>query len=290
MALTYDDSEKGIPIAKVVNQKKIIYLVDTDDYNVVPEKSIVSADYVCPYCKHKFSSKASLLKHLKNACKQKGSVVMKTYPSIELKTGMLRKLPVDDHEVIFVTGPPKCGKSHWVNEYVKAYIQMFKRDVHLFTRLEQDDTLNAEMYNRIPITNELPENPFKLEDFANSLVIFDDIESSEFKKGTEYVYNLLDDMILNGRHHNINVIFCNQMCRLGKKTRRVLACLTMLVIYPSSGETYQSEHLLKEYCGFSKSQINEIFNIKSRWVAYSRPKPQYIMYERGIYMMGKKCY
>lgn len=158
--------------------------------------------------------------------------------------------------------------------------------------VKHDMTLenNVKDYIYIPITDELIKDPFKLEDFSNSLVIFDDIESSEFPKATQKAYNLLDDLIKNGRHCNTAVIFCNQECRMGKRTKPILSMITTLVIFPQGCSLYQTSKLLQQYVGFSKSQIEKVLKINSRWVAISLAKPQYIMHEHGVYMVGKDIY
>ena len=262
-------------------------------FDEIPKTNQHAYTYKCPYCKIVLKTKQNLIHHLTHSCPKKDSIEMHTKATIRLKPyEFLMKLPVDDHEIIFVTGPPKCGKSYWINEYVKAYKQMFGRKVFLFTRNEHDDTLanDEDKYIKITISDDLDADPLTLDDLRDSLIIMDDIESSEHKKGTQRAYNLLDDVCKNGRHYNINVIFANQECRMGVKTKKILSMLTMLVIYPSSGETYQCERLLKEYAGRSKSEINLIMNLQSRWVAFSRPKPQYVMGEHDIYMIGKEIY
>ena len=202
-------------------------------------------------------------------------------------------MPQDDHEIIFVSGPPKCGKSYWVNQYVKKYKDIFdNRKVFLFTRLQHDVTLEKDIdnYIKIFITDSFITDPFKLEDFTNSLCIFDDIESSEFPKATQKAFNLLDDICRNGRHHNISCILCHQETRMGKKTKPLLTMITSLVIFPKTGNIYQMSHVLKEQIGMSKSQINKVMSLSSRWVVINRACPQYIMYDKGVYLLNKDVY
>jgi hypothetical protein len=201
-------------------------------------------------------------------------------------------LPIEEHEVIFATGPPKCGKSYWVNEYVKAFKFMIGSPVYRISRVEHDETLekNKKNYIHIPVTDEMVKDPFKLEDFSNSLVIFDDIESSEFPKATKKCYDLLGDMCKNGRHHKIAVIFCNQESRMGLKTKPILSTVTTLVIFPQNASLYQTERLLKEHVGMSKIQVNDALHLNSRWMVISKASPQYVLYEHGVYLLGKELY
>ena len=217
---------------------------------------------------------------------------METMPFIELNDEVLFKLPLDDHELIFVTGAPKSGKTYWTNEFVKRAIALYKKKAILITRLNEDETLknDEKLYTRIVINPELLIDKFTLEDFNDSIVIFDDIESSEYKKVTEYLYDLLSDMAKNGRHHNITIIFTNQMAMMYKRTREILSMLTTLVIFPNSGSAYHMRRLLRTYIGLEKAEVDKVLGLKSRWVSISREKPQYVMYEGGVYLLGADSY
>ena len=291
MSLTYKDSANAVPIAKIKGSNKIIYLLSNS--TVFEKVDRYDKKVKCPYCKKELSTKQKLLYHL-TICEKKNHHI-DTKPRILLSVlEFMEKLPLplEEHEVIFCTGPPKCGKTYWVNEYVKMFKHVFKLPVFRLSRVSHDETLRKEEkhYLNIPIDNEIVENPLKLEDFADSLVIFDDIESSEFPKATKMAYNLLDDMCKNGRHHRIAVIFCNQECRMGTKTKPILSTVTTLVIFPQNASLYQTERLLKDHVGMSKTQIKDALNLNTRWEVISKATPQYIMYEHGVYLLGKELY
>ena len=61
---------------------------------------------------------------------------METMPFIELNDEVLFKLPLDDHELIFVTGAPKSGKTYWTNEFVKRAIALYKKKAILTNKPE----------------------------------------------------------------------------------------------------------------------------------------------------------
>ena len=291
MSLTYKDSTNAIPIAKIKGSGKVIYILENS--TVFEKITTYDKKVKCPYCKKELSTKQKLAYHLTICNQRTHNIDVK--PKIQLNMfEFIEKLPLplEEHEVIFCTGPPKCGKTYWVNEYVKMFIHIYKLPVFRISRVNKDETLKKEEKNylNIPIDNELVTNPFKLEDFANSLVIFDDIESSEFPKATKNAYNLLDDMCKNGRHHRIAVIFCNQESRMGTKTKAILSTVTTLVIFPKNASLYQTERLLKDHVGMSKTQIKDALNLNTRWEVISKASPQYIMHEHGIYMLGKELY
>lgn len=295
MSLTYNESKYAIPIAKIRGENKIIYLLpDSDDFQELPTKNVVKTTYKCPYCKVVIKAKQQFIHHLMHSCHKKMTAILNTKPSIKLNIGdKLFPLPNENNRVFFVTGAPGCGKSFFTNELVKFYKAMYpEKDVFLVTRLEHDETLKKDIgnYNVIHINQSIIDDPFRMEDFEHSLMIYDDIESSEFPKATQAMYNLLDDVCKNGRHHDISVIFCNQECRMGKKTKPILTMLTNLVIFPKSASEYQTDRLLRDYIGMTKAQITDIMSLNSRWVCISRIVPKFVLYEGGAYMIGKEIY
>jgi hypothetical protein len=291
MSLTYKESANAIPIAKIKGSGRVIFLLPNS--TVFKHVSKYQAKIRCPHCKKELSNKDRLKYHL-TICPKRNQYI-DVRPKIELnENDFLQKLPLplEEHEVMFVTGVPKCGKTYFVNEYAKLFKYLFDLPVYRISRVDHDETLKRDekKYINIPITDELVNDPFKLEDFSNSLVIFDDIESSEFPKATKKAYSLLDDMCKNGRHHRINVVFCNQECRMGIKTKPILSTVTTLVIFPQNCSLFQTERLLKDHVGMSKVQINNALKINSRWLVISKASPQYIMHEHGIYLLGKELY
>jgi len=292
MSLSFKPKANSIPIAKIKGTKNVIFLLPDDDtFQIIPDSNVRECIYKCSYCGVTVSSKQQLIYHIKSRCKNTKNV-RDIYPSISITQGIIQKLPLDDHEIIFITGPPKCGKTYWMNEYVKLYKKIFGGRVIIFSMHKQDPTLSKDIENYIlvDVTDDLLNEKFELKDLANSLVIFDDINSSKFPKATKYLLNLMEDISCNGRHHSINLIYINQECRAGQITKKILTMFTALVIFPSSGETYQCEKLLKEYCGMNKSRLSRIMAMDTRWVMFSRPKPQYIITEKSVSILGKELY
>jgi len=290
MSLTYTKSTNGVPIAKTSGNKIIYLLENSKVFPDIPKINIHEISYTCPYCKHTLATKHALLYHLHHACKKKSSICRgyDVKPSIELdEITTLFKLPLE-FESIMVCGPPGCGKSYWVNEYVKRFKELYinNNKVFLITRLEHDTTIenNIDDYVRISIDDNFDQ--YKMEDFENSVVIFDDIESAEYKKGTASAYALLDDISKNGRHHNISVIFCNQECRMGKKTKCILTVISGLVVF-MNGNHYQMSSLLRDHVGMNKAQVAKVMTLPSRWAYISRRVPQYILHQKGIYLLNK---
>lgn len=292
MALTLSTKHTdAMPVAKIKGTRRVISLLPDDTtFMSIPESRVREATYVCTFCGQPQSSKEQLIYHMKSTCR--ATFNGDKYPSITIERGELVKIPANDHEIIFITGPPKCGKSYWMNEYVRMYKSIFGGRVIMFTMHEHDPTLAKDQDNYITVglSEELLADKLELKDLANSLVIFDDINSSKYPKVTKYLLGLMDDIACNGRHYNINLIYINQECRAGLITKKILTMFTQLVIFPSSGESYQCQKLLKEYCGMSKHRITRIMAMPVRWVMFSRSKPQYILTEKTVAILGKEIY
>ena len=68
MALTYLETKESIPIAVNKINKKVLFLVDSDEFKEIPKKNLSKYSFVCPYCKRKCSTKQSLIYHLSHTC------------------------------------------------------------------------------------------------------------------------------------------------------------------------------------------------------------------------------
>lgn len=296
MSFTFKDSKNAIPVAKIRDSDKILYILnDSDVFTELPRKNVNSITYKCPYCKKIIASKSGFIYHIEKSCERKRSVVMDTKAVIELSKLdelMIIPQPLEEHNVIMVTGPPKCGKSYFTNEYVKAFRKInVNSDVYRVSAVDNDKTLenDSEKYTTIPI-DIFEKNELSKDTFENSLVIFDDIESSKFKKATDKAYSLMSELSKNGRHIKADVIFANQECRMGARTKKILSCLTHVVIFPKGGSVYQYSRLLKDHVGLSKSEVEQILNLNSRWVMIAIQRPQYVIYQHGAFIIGKTCY
>jgi thiol-disulfide isomerase/thioredoxin len=291
MSLTTKKSPDGQPIAKVTESKTVVYLLPDDEnqqFYEIPDVNVRSVEYKCPYCRKLQSSKQQLIYHMNNTCK--GNFHSDKMP-VMVFDRPIQHIPSSKREVIFISGIPGCGKSYWMNQYVDFYKKMYKNNpVILFTTHEHDESIDESKYVKVLLSETLADEPFELKDLANSLVIFDDIDSSKYPTVTKYLLSLMDDIARNGRHHNIYLIYINQSCRLGHQTKNILTMLTHLVVFPNSGESYQCEHLLKEYCGMSKQRIKKIMSMSTRTLLFSRAKPQYIQTDNAIYILGKEIY
>lgn len=304
-----NERSDGIPIALVYNKKdvkggtplgkpkKIIYSCDYSDSDSDSESDV---DYnQCPKCKKHFSSKFNTNRHIKNSCPFY-KVVQKSKPNEKVNEIKLNKDEIicsqfpnpKLRDICYVAAPYGAGKSTYTENYIKSFMELFDKDIFLISRIEDDkafrDLIDNDEMQVIDIQDEsLLEYPLGAkEDLYNSLVIFDDYEllDKDIQKSIEIT---LKDVILNGRDqadkgNDIYAVITAHQISNYSKTRDILNECSSITIFPNAGSTYHIKRVLKEYCGFSKKDINKILKL-GRWVTIYKRAPQWVLYNKGVF-------
>ena len=205
------------------------------------------------------------------------------------KDQYLKVLPSSDPEqrhCAYVFGPSGSGKSTWISNYADGYKKMYpKNPVILFSRLDEDESIDKINPTRIELGEDLLDNPIKPEDLPASLLIFDDTDTIKNKKIRNELNELKSDLLETGRHNNINVVIVSHLASNYKETRIVLNESNYIVFFPRCGATQQIMYVLKGYCGLGKKDIEKIMSLQSRWVCLSRRAPMFVLHEYGSYLL-----
>jgi len=192
-----------------------------------------------------------------------------------------------EREIMYITGASGSGKSTYIKNYVKQYKKAYPTaEIYIFSALDDDESIDELGGKRIMIDNSLYEDPIKVEEFAKSCVIFDDIDVISDKKIRGEVYNILNQILEIGRHHKISCCISNHLPTAGKDTKRVLNEAHSIVYFPHSGSLRGLKYLLTEYIGLDKNDIKKIKASKSRWCCIFKNYPQIAMTERMIYLLS----
>ena len=188
-------------------------------------------------------------------------------------------------EKLFVAAPSGSGKSYYSGKWIKEYMKMFKdSECFVFSPIEYDKALDSNDIIRVDLDQYLLNNPLKIQDLEDSLVVFDDCESLKSKPMRDYVNYLRDSILETGRHYNIRMIWIAHLISNYTDTRRLLNESTCVCTFPKSGSgTYQIKKFLQIQCGLEKTEISRFLTQPSRWVSIYRSYPQYVMHERGCY-------
>lgn len=315
-------NKKGIPVCCFKNQdgdEQIIYL--KKDY-IRPVKK-VKLKKTCEYCRKEFYGASELRKHLASACKKKDIEQFKEFiirslkneldrddllsmilrnengDCIEIDNDTMIPLPRKDiREIIYVAGCQGSGKSYYTAQYLNKFAEHFPdHNMFLFSRIENDtnfEKLKGEGF-MIPINIDtlLDEDDDPIDcktELLKSICIFDDIETMDTGV-TKYLELLRNDVIKNGRDQALedNDIYCistSHQLSDYKKTRDLLNECTSITIFPRSGGSYGLNRVLKLYFGLAPKQIKKIKNLPSRWVTLYSGFPQYVVHQRGCYLLS----
>jgi len=191
-------------------------------------------------------------------------------------------------ECIYVCGPSGSGKSYWTAMYLKEYLKIWPdRKAYLFSRKDYDPAFNnINNLNRIVINEEMIKCPeqFKYTEFADSLVIFDDIDTFE-PIIKAFLMHIVNDLLEMGRQDNVSVIRMSHLLNKGIETKTILNEMNSIVIFPHGSSFYAIEYCLRNYLGLSKEQIKKIHSLPSRWVEIFKNYPMTVLYEKGIYLL-----
>jgi len=185
-----------------------------------------------------------------------------------------------------VTGKNGSGKSYWTGQYMNMYHKMFPENpIFIFSKKNEDEAYDCHTFvTRIPLDEEFLETELDVEQFRDSLCVFDDIENC--KKGVnEKVHSLLDNLSETGRSNNIYIILCNHLSMMGAKTKRSLNESDSVVIFKNSSP-FHVKNLLSKYVGLDCEQIATIMSLPSRWVFIKKDEPQYVVTENKVFLLN----
>jgi hypothetical protein len=296
-------------------QKKKIFFKG----NIIRKKNMLSLADGLPVAKIKGGPDDGVIIHLKKPqLRLSATHIIKAdkneSSSVELEDnncGIMRPIANSEHhEILYVCGPSGSGKSTYIGNYVKSYKQVFpKKRIVVISGVHKDKPLDdIEGIKRLDVTDEtLIDNPLVVDDFRGenygSLVIFDDFDSITDKKIREAVFDFLDRLLKTCRIHtdeklsmkqrrnlDIDVMVTGHQIFNYKATREIINELTSITIFPQAGNSYQITQFLKRYMGLDLKNIDRIYEIGeiSRWVTLYRQFPQWVLYEKGCYMLKRK--
>jgi len=190
-------------------------------------------------------------------------------------------------EKVYISGVSGSGKSTYTGKYIKEFKKMFKNDeIFVFSSVSKDEAFDKFNPIRIPIDEDLLEEPLNISDFENSLTIFDDTDTIRNKIYRDIVNGIKAEMIEIGRHYKARCIITSHMISNYRSTRQILNEATSITFFPKSSGTYHIKNYLKTYAGLDKSQIQKILKISSRWITIYRTYPSYIVWEHGISILA----
>jgi hypothetical protein len=186
----------------------------------------------------------------------------------------------------YTSGISGAGKSTFVSTLADEYKKLYPENyVYLFSMKKEDPVFDEKgIIDRIIIDDDLINEELTLEDFKDSLVIFDDTATLPAKY-RDYVDKIKAQLLECGRSQHTSVICTEHLATNGAQTRLVINECTTYTIFPHAVSNKANlERFLKKYCGFSATETRKILDLPSRWVMIKNTHPRYILCETMCYI------
>lgn len=198
--------------------------------------------------------------------------------------------PTQERYIYYIIGRSGSGKSYFIKQWIQNfYHELYKkRPIYVFSYLDNDKTLDELKYlKRIKLDMEfLEDDEISSKDFANSCVIFDDVDNIKNKAIKRKVDHLLNEILTVGRHNNVSALITRHTATNGQDTKIILAETHAYIVFPSGIGNRPLKYLLDNYLGLDNKQIKKIKNSKSRYVCIQRTFPLSVVSEKECYILS----
>ena len=216
----------------------------------------------------------------------KTTSVLKEFPHKEttLHSGHFEMIPNPKVRIIFVAASSGAGKTSFCAKYAEKYLKLHPSvEFHLFSQVEEDESIDYLKPHRIMMDQSIVENPIELDEIEeHTLLMFDDFDTITDKAVQKAVDSLISKVLKLGRHKDIKVLITSHQINPNNKTlgRDILNEMQCLVCFPSSGSKYYLDYCLKRDFGMSAKQKTKIHSLDSRWVCLLKNYPQVVLSEK----------
>lgn len=192
-------------------------------------------------------------------------------------------------DVLYITGQSGSGKSYYTLMYCKEYLKMYpSRSVYLFSALQEDETLDKlKQLKRIALNGAFLQTQFVIDDFADSMVIFDDWDSVQNKLMKQKLDAIMHMILTTGRHSKTSCIVITHNATERERTKTILNECNSVTVFPLSTPPRTLHYLMYNYFGLEKEKVNHIKSLvkHSRWVTLCKTYPNIVLYEQGAYLL-----
>jgi len=209
------------------------------------------------------------------------------YPDLYLKAGeKFQYIPDENKErfISYICGASGSGKSYFASDLANAYKKQHPQNpVYLLSYVDSDNSIErVKDIERIKLDEEFLATDLNADDFANSLIIFDDCDCISSKPMKLKLKDLLGKLLNTGRHAAASVIYLSHIACGGLETKGILNECHSLTFFPASLGGRSRNYLLNQYLGFSKKQIEAIDDIPGRAITVVKSFPMVIVSEKMI--------
>lgn len=218
--------------------------------------------------------------------------------SLAQDRGFLVPIPDPTKEAtrLYISGPSGCGKSTFLASWIKQYqivfpdndVYLFKRDSAVdpaFDKIDNMEVIDLEDFAAGYEDDDGVLHQYDLQDFENSLVVFDDTSAIRSKEIRAAVRGMLEDMLENGRKKHISVAVSNHITCNREQTRLLMYEADRIVMFPHENAR-QTRYVCRDYLGMdNKKDVSRLMSIPSRWVLVHKNSPRYVLHQKGVYVI-----
>ena len=194
-----------------------------------------------------------------------------------------------ERQIWFVTGMSGSGKSHWSSRMCEKYMRMFPDNkVILLSNKPKDPIFDkylehprfSKQFMRLPMDEELLDDPVSLEELRDSLIIMDDIEASSVKGMTKEMDRIRELILCQVRSTRVSLLYISHLSNNYKQTKTILNECHGIVVFPGMSTKHSLKYLLTTYFGFDKKGVDKLIRVPSRW-ALVRKCPTLVVHQKG---------
>lgn len=208
--------------------------------------------------------------------------------AFKLPAGSFCLLPTAEPERLYVAGRSGAGKSVVAALYIREWVEQHPGGrVILLSTHDDEKAYESLPVQQMDLDEDFISDPPTVQELANSLVVFDDVDNLQDKKLQAAVGALQNDLIANGRKHGIWTVNLNHQLTDYSRTRHLLNEASRVVFFPG-GTTYHISRYLKVYAGLSPLQIKRVLAVKSRWVCLGLGTPMYVLSEHELFILPRE--
>ena len=201
--------------------------------------------------------------------------------------GKLQPLPNFNRiEKVYISGISGSGKSTFAANFIKEYLKVKKKnEFFVIPNVQEDEVLDKLKPIRIDLEDEDSLAETRADDLYDSIVLFDDTDTISNSLVRRFVQNLRDTLLEEGRHYNATTVAVSHVLQNYAATRKLLNEATSVVFFPKFGSDAHNYRFLKNHCMYSDDTIRRLLNLNSRWVALYRTSPNFVLYEKGVFIL-----
>lgn len=194
-------------------------------------------------------------------------------------------IPNQNHRIL-VSGKSGCGKSTLIGKLLDQLMRTNPKRIIIISTVSEDPELDRYHGDIIPLRLDISDSDavvqLELDYFADSVLVFDDVEKTTKKEFKKWVMALRAEAFEAGRHKNIDIISISHDLLGGMENKTVKAECTAAILFPQFNQPHQTREFLRKYIGMDKNMMEHVMRLPSRYVFINANSPCYIVSQKEV--------